>query len=345
MVFMPFRLRLTLIFFVLLLLSVVIVPLLFPVPELITKPVRELAGANARFAEVSGVDLHYTDLHGTNLNSNLNTGLNTEAGRAQPALVLLHGFSSSTFSWRKVAGPLSANARVVAFDRPGFGFTERPAVTKGANPYTPQAQVDLTLGLLDRLNLERAVLVGSSAGGAVAVQLALAHPERVAGLVLVDPVLSSGGPPAWVRGLLNTPQASRLGPYFMRQQADQPGLELLRRAYADPAQLTAADLAGFERPWQSRNWDVALWEVTKATRPTDLFPQLASLNVPTLVVNGAADGVVPPELSARAAAAIPGAEHRVLKDCGHLPQEECPQKFLAAVTPWLNTLPETTAGQ
>lgn len=318
---MPFRLRITLIFLALLLLAVVTIPLIYPVTDLTATPLRQLAGTDASFADVDGIDLHYSD-----------------SGSAPPTLLLLHGFGSSTFGWRKLEAPLSREARVIAFDRPGFGFSERSLVTGSSNPYTPEAQVTLTLGLMGRLNVQRAVLLGSSEGAAVAVGVALAAPERVAGLILIGPALSSSGPPAWVRPLFNTPQATRMGPVIMRQFAEDPGRELLRRAYADPERLTEADIVGFERPWQSPDWDRALWEVTKANGSTDLFPKLGSLNVPTLVVTGAEDGIVPPEVSRRAADTIPDATFESLADCGHVPQEECPQKFLGAVMPWLNSL-------
>ena len=321
MVYMPFRLRLTVIFFVVLILSAAVLPLIYPVPPLETVPPQSLAGASDKFAEVEGVNLRYTD-----------------TGTAPPTLLLLHGFGSSVFSWRKVTQTLSEQGRVIAFDRPGFGLSERPAVTEAQNPYTPETQVALSLGLLDELGVDKAILVGNSAGGAVAVNFALEYPERVAGLVLVDPALQSGGPPGLVRALFNTPQATRIGPYLMRPFGDEAGLELLRRAYADPSRLTDADIAGYRQPLKANNWDSALWEVTKANRPYDLFARLPELKVPTLVVSGAEDDIVPLEQSKRASSAVEGAELKVLEDCGHVPQEECPKKFLGAVTPWLNTL-------
>ena len=326
---MPFRLRLTVIFFTVALLSAAILPLIYPVPELETVPPQSLAGANDKFAEVDGVNLHYTD-----------------SGSAHPTLLLLHDFGSSVFSWRKVTGPLGEHARVIAFDRPGFGLSERPAVTSAVtpgetgvqNPYTPEAQVALSVGLLDKLGVKKAVLIGNSAGGAVAVNLALTHPERVAGLVLVDPALQSGGPPALIRAFYNTPQGARIGPYLMRPFGEEAGLEQLRRTYADPSRLSEADIAGYRRPLKADGWDRALWELTKANKPGDLFPRLGELKVPTLVVSGAEDNLIPVEQSQTAAADIDGATLKVLPDCGHVPQEECPQKFLAAVTPWLNAL-------
>ena len=322
---MPFRLRLTLIFFAVLLVTLVTVPLIVPVPELTTVSPRTLAQDGDEFTEVDGVDLRYTD-----------------TGDGPPTLVLLHGFGSSLFSWRNVTEPLGERARVVAFDRPGFGLSERPDVTEeqngGRNPYTQAAQVDLTVGLMDALGIDNAILVGHAAGAAVAVEVALTNPERVAGLVLASPSLTSGGPPGWVRALYNTPQADRMGPYLMRQFGGEPGLDLFRRAYADPERLTDADIAGYRLPLQADGWDRALWEVTKATRPDDLYPRLAELDVPTLVVSGEADELVPPAESERAAGLIDGAEYRSLAACGHALQEECSAKFSEAVTLWLDAL-------
>ena len=322
---MPFRLRLTLIFFAVLLVTLVTVPLIIPVPELETVPPRTLAGAGDKFTDINGTELRYTDV-----------------GAGPPTLVLLHGFGSSLFSWRNVTETLGEQARVVSFDRPGFGLSARPEVTAGQNgvqnPYTQAGQVDLSVGLMAALDINNAVLVGHAAGAAVAVEVALTYPERVAGLVLVSPALTSGGPPGWVRALYNTPQADRMGPYLMRQFGGEPGLDLLRRSYADPERLTDADIAGYRLPLQADGWDRALWEVTKATRPGDLYPRLAELTVPTLVVSGEADELVPPAESERAAGLVEGGEYRSLAACGHAPQEECPARFLVAVTPWLDEL-------
>ena len=98
---------------------------------------------------------------------------------------------------------------MVAFDRPAFGLTERPMpgdFPNGVNPYTADAQADLTVGLMDELGIEQAVLVGNSAGGTIAAHTALRYPERVKALVLVDAAIyGGGGSPSWARPLLTTP--------------------------------------------------------------------------------------------------------------------------------------------
>ena len=187
--------------------------------------------------------------------------------------MLLHGFGASVFSWREVMEPLAnAGHLVIAFDRPAYGLTERPMRDEwqGINPYSPEAQVNLTIGLLDHFGLERAILVGNSAGGTVAMRVALAHPERVEALILVDAAIyTGGGTPAFVLPILRTPQARRIGPYLVRSIADR-GIELIRSAWYDPEKVTDEIIAGYKKPLQAENWDRALYEATLAVSPDDI---------------------------------------------------------------------------
>ena len=141
-------------------------------------PVQTLADADSLFLDVQGLSVHCKVM-----------------GEGELALLLLHGFGASIFSWREVIGPLGARNKVVAFDRPGFGLTERPMPEEwaGANPYTLKSQVDLTVALMGRLNLQEAVLVGHSAGGLVAVLTAWRYPEKVKALVLISPAVYQRG--------------------------------------------------------------------------------------------------------------------------------------------------------
>src|SRR4030042_1807119 len=139
-------LRAILILLGVLLVVVLVVPFLIPVPRLEgTVPVEQLADPDSRFADLNRVKVHYK-----------------VAGEGRPALVLLHGFAASVFSWREVMGPLAESHTVAAFDRPGFGLTKRPLPGgwQGQNPYSPEAQVDLTVALMDVLSIDRAVLIG-----------------------------------------------------------------------------------------------------------------------------------------------------------------------------------------
>ena len=319
-------LRAILILLAVLLLLVLVVPFLIPVPRLEgTVPVEQLADPDSQFADLDAVDVHYK-----------------AAGEGQPVLVLLHGFAASLFSWREVMGPLAKNHTVVAFDRPGFGLTERPlpGEWQGQSPYSPEAQVGLTVALMDELGIDRAVLIGNSAGGAVAVLTALTYPERVQALVLVDPAIYQGGMqfPGLVRWLLSTPQARRVGPLFVRSIRDW-GLDFGRSAWHDPSKITDEIWAGYTKPLQAENWDKGLYEVTLAGRSLGLDKRLDEVRVPVLVITGDDDQIVPTEQSIRLAGELPNAQLVVVPNCGHVPHEECPQPFLAAVSSFLAGLP------
>ncbi|GAB4451449.1 MAG: alpha/beta hydrolase [Anaerolineales bacterium] len=314
--------RILLILLASLLLLLLVAPFLVPVPPLEnTLPVEELTDPDSRFIEVNGINVHYK-LY----------------GQGEPTFILLHGFGASLFSWREVTAPLAELGTVIAYDRPAFGLTERPLTWKGENPYSQEAQVELVIGLMDALGVERAILVGNSAGGTIAMLTALKYPQRVQSLILADPaVYAGGGAPAWIRPLLRTPQMRHLGPLIARQiQARGP--ELIELAWHDPSKITPEIMEGYQKPLRLANWDKALWELTLASRESGLAERLGELTLPTLVITGDDDRIVPTEQSVRLAGELPDAQLVVIPQCGHLPHEERPAEFMQAVTDFLETL-------
>lgn len=321
--------RVLLIALAVLLAAALILPLVIPIPPAgDTLPIEDLAGEDSEFVDVDGLQVHLQ-----------------QAGSGGLPLLLLHGFGASVFSWREVLQPLATDRFVAAYDRPAFGLTERPLppYADGENPYTPQAQVELAIGMMDALGMQQAVLVGNSAGGTIAMLTALAYPERVAALVLVDPaVYQGGGAPAWAQPFLRLPQVRRLGPLFVRDIRAW-GLDFLVSAWHDPSLITADIRAGYTQPLYVENWDRALWELTIASQESDLPERLHSFDLPILVITGDDDRIVPTEDSIHLAGELPGAELVVIPACGHVPQEECPRAFLDAVDAFLAALDlETT---
>lgn len=322
---MPFRLKVSLALLLAIITAIIVVPFFVSVPLLEnTVTERELADPNSLFVDVNDVTLHYKETPAT--------------AESDLTFILLHGFGSSLTTWHNVMDELGEYGRVIAFDRPAFGLTERPlrGTWEGTNPYSPQGQVELTLGLMDELSIDKAVLVGNSAGGGIAVQVALEHPERVAGLILVDAAIyQGGGSPAWVHPVLYTPQMNRLGPLIMRQFGGEPGENFLKSAWSNPENIPESTWESYREPLRVKDWDKALWELTKASRRPNFINKLSSLNVPTLVLSGADDKIVSLELSERLAGEIPDAKFVQFASCGHTPQEECPELFAEAVTTWL----------
>lgn len=299
-------------------------PLLVRVPPLEgTHPPEELADPDSLFADLNGVRVHYK-----------------MAGSGSPLFVLLHGFGASLFSWHKVMQPLAGMGTVVALDRPAFGLTERPTTWVGQNPYSPEAQVEMTIALIDRLGYDKAVLVGNSAGGAIAMLAALRRPERIEALVLADAsIYRGGGAPREMQPILRSPQMRRLGPLLLRQIGSR-GMGVIRAAWHDPSRITAETIEGYRKPLQADNWDYALWEFTLASGSLGLPARLGEIDVPTLIITGDDDRIVPTKQSVRLASEIKGAELSIIENCGHVPQEECPQEFIEAVRRFISNSPK-----
>lgn len=333
-------LRTTLIILAVLLVVLLIGPFLVPVPPLDTVPPHALADPDSRFITLNvrgtDVDVHYK-----------------QRGAGERTFLLLHGFASSTFSWREVMQPLSAYGTVIALDWLPYGLSERPPRSEwgGDTPYSREAQVELVIDLMDALGVERAILIGNSAGGALAAQVAYQYPERVEALVLVSAAVFPPGsrPPAggphgnrllaflWpaVRWLGTTPQMQRIGPLLVRGIREQ-GVELGRSAWHDPSRLTEEIWEGYQRPLKVENWDVGLYEAILALDPQDeVAEHLDTVNMPTLVVTGDDDRIVPTANSVALADALPNAHLVIFKDCGHIPQEECPHQFMQAIADFL----------
>jgi len=310
---------------VLTLAAVLVIPLLIPTSPMtgLSSP-DTMADPDSQFVEINGTRVH----------------LKTR-GEGEPVFVLLHGFASSLYSWNEVMEEFSQHGTVIAYDRTGFGLSERPTSWEGQNPYEPEAQVELLVQLLDQYGVEKAILVGNSAGGALGMQAALAHPERILALILVDPaVYTGGGAPEWLKPLLGTPQMRRLGP-LVTQQILKRGPELIKLAWHNPALLSEEMLENYQKPFQVENWDKALWEFTLASQPNNLAERLDELKLPILVITGDDDRIVPTEQSIRLADELPDARLEVITEAGHVPHEEQPLAFIQAVNRFLDQiLPE-----
>lgn len=322
---MPFRIRISLAILLGLFSLLFVGPFITPVRPLTdTLPIEDLIDADSQFIELNDLKVHYKT-----------------AGDPDSELkfVLLHGFGASTYTWHKLMPELAKIGFVVAFDRPAFGFTERPLKDDWTeNPYTPEAQRDLTLKLMDALSMEQAILVGHSSGSAVALEVALEKSARVSALVLLDATIyDGGGVPAGLRFIMYTPQMTRIGPLLMRQFDAKPGKDFLKNAWHAPENITDETFFAYQKPRQVNDWDKALWEFSKASRNQNLPARLTDVKQPSLVMTGADDSLVPARFSEQLAQDLAAAEFVEFPDCGHMPQEECPQAVMQSLLAWLET--------
>jgi pimeloyl-ACP methyl ester carboxylesterase len=290
--------------------------------DTVLRPGRELGYPSSRFERLAGVEVHHQ----------------VQGRPGADAVLLSHHFYGSAATWRTVMDGLADDRLVAAFDRPGFGLTERPprSAWNGTNPYTRDTAARIGWELLDHLGVRDAVLVGSSAGGTNVLEMYRRQPARVRGLVLVSPAITGDvGPPTWLRPLLRSPQARALAPHIARRLAGEVSAARIGRSWHDPTRATDDHAEPYRRMLQVEGWERGFWELVTAEDPPDLRGVLRSITVPTLLVVGASDGIIAPGWNRRTAEAIPGARFEVIPDCGHTPQEECPDALLACLRPFL----------
>ena len=247
------------------------------------------------------------------------------AGAGSP-LLLLHGIGSSSRSFRHQMDTLSDAYDVIAWDAPGYGRSEDPAV-----PFTLEDLADEAVGLLADLDIDRAHLLGVSLGGVVAQLIYQRHPARVRSLILADTTPGGGAVPEPTRSQRvrqRLESLERLGP---RGMAEQRAPQLARPQA--PPQLIAEliEIMAEVRPAGYRAAAIALGD-------TDLRSRLGQIRAPTLVIHGECDGVVPLSTARELTAAIPDARLVVIPDAGHVANQEQPEAFNAVVREFLSTV-------
>ena len=267
---------------------------------------------HSRFIDVDGIRVHYQEAGDVNA----------------PALILIHGFASSTLVWSKVFLHLARSGyRVIAVDLLGYGYSAKPR----NGEYTISGQARLLIRLLDHLGIPRAIFVGSSYGGAVAATCALDYPDRVEKLILVGPVNNNRPLTFTLMRLFGSPVfgdvvsplligSRRLLRRRMKRVYDRHAWVLdERRVEARHLPLRAS---GTQRAIIRT---VRAWDAERISREAHLIRQ------PTLLLWGENDLEIPLADGERLHAAMPGSRLIVFLNCGHLPHEEYPEAFTDVV--------------
>jgi pimeloyl-ACP methyl ester carboxylesterase len=304
-----------------------VVPLLVPFKSSGTVSNTQAAGANAEFAQVGELKIHLVREQFSG----------QAASNAQvPVIILMHGFGASTFSWRDVMKPLAKAGDVIAYDRPAFGFSDRPVAWTGENPYGFAGNMEILKSLIGLYAKDREViLVGHSAGGLLAGEFARINPDLVQKLVLVAPAVLSSGGASWLSYLKVIPQVDALGPLLVQEIASS-GNALLEESYYDKSQLTAAVSEGYRAPLKIIGWERAFWEFTNAPRENKFLENISSLTQSTLLITGEFDTVVATADTKKLSGLISNNKLVIIPKTAHLPQEENSKLFSQEVLSWLN---------
>jgi pimeloyl-ACP methyl ester carboxylesterase len=272
------------------------------------------AGAPSQFLPVLGMQVHLRD----------------EGPRSDPTpIVLLHGTSASLHTWQGWVQALKTERRVITLDMPGFGLT-------GPSPdadYRIEAYVRLVLAVVDKLGIQRFVLGGNSLGGQVAWQTAVAAPARVDRLILVDAAgypFKSTSVPLGFR-IARIPGINRLMEYTLPYALVRSSV---RNVYGDPTKVTPELV--------DRYFELTLREGNRhalGQRFAQLnfqgYEKIKSIKLPTLILWGGQDRLIPPENAVAFQRDIAGSQVVMFETLGHVPHEEDPVATVDAVRRFL----------
>jgi pimeloyl-ACP methyl ester carboxylesterase len=254
-----------------------------------------------------------------------------------PPLLLIHGYGDTADGWRRVLPALLPDHRVIAVDVPPFGRSGDPRSPRLIDFYKP-----FFPALLERLEIERATVIGHSLGGAIALHLAIDRPELVERLGLVAPAGLGKSPPWWWYALTGYGRAwktllsipSPVTPLLVRE-----GLTrfLDWRLFHDPRQMreTIDHLVSMHSSPRDFDRLLASGRCCIDSYTGTLLEDSSAIDVPKWMVWGRHDGLVPSEHAAAFAALHPDARVHVFEDCGHYPQVELPGRFNRLLQDWI----------
>ena len=277
------------------------------------------APAPSDFVEIKGQLVHLRD----------------EGPRDDPLpIVLVHGTSASLHTWEGWVRALKTQRRVITFDLPGFGLTGPFAGQYTPDDYHGDTYAQFVLDLLDELKIDRVVLGGNSLGGEVAWRTAYAAPQRVAALVLVDaagPAFTPIDMPLGFR-LARIPVLNRVSEWALPRSLVA---QSVASVYGDPSKITPALVDRYFELTLREGNRRALRLRMQGLVPGEHAERISTLKLPTLILWGGQDRLIPPDTGQQFKQQIAGSQLVVFDDLGHVPQEEDPVRTVVPVKAFL----------
>jgi pimeloyl-ACP methyl ester carboxylesterase len=276
------------------------------------------AANGSRYIELDGFNLHYRD----------------EGRRDKPVLVLIHGVVASLHTWDDWLPAFAANYRVIRFDVPGFGLT-------GPAPdgvYSAERMIKVVGLLLDYLGVSKASIAGNSLGGYIAWNFALAQPQRVEKLVLIDPAGYPMHKVPWMIASAALPGATVAMPLWMPRALIAQGI---KEVYGEPARIKPGVVDRYNdltrRPGNRRAM-MDIFRVLLKVNKQELHAtpeRVAQIQAPTLLLWGERDRWISPTHVPLWQRDLPGIQVKTYPGVGHIPMEEIPQQSAADVLRFL----------
>ena len=258
-------------------------------------------------------------------------------GDGEPIL-LLHGFPTSSYDWRRLLQPLSQYGKVIAPDLYGFGYTDTPKDPD----YTLTGYESFLRDFLSAMGIGRFTLIGHDWGGVIALRYAIENPDSVSRLVIMDAALY----PEWVEhqrtsrsyAIIRRMEKNGLVRMIVRNTISK---KAVKRAIAPRTEklVSEEDLAHYKFFFKRGLNAIRLYSKNHLQWIQENAPLLSArlkeLRMPTLIIWGGEDPYFPPKTPDRLHSDIPGSTLQVLKSTGHWPFEENPEQIIELVTSFL----------
>ncbi|MBC8028581.1 MAG: alpha/beta hydrolase [Pyrinomonadaceae bacterium] len=262
------------------------------------------------------------------------TGLHYEVYGSGEPILAVHGLGASLYSWRKLKGRLT-NHKLILVDLKGHGQSPKPHDTN----YSIPEQAELVLQFIREQDLQNLTLMGNSYGGAVslmvAIRLCQEEPGRLSKLILIDSAGYSQDLP-WHLKLLRLPVFGWLTLHLAPPSMNT--LTVLRYSYYKKRLIEWNQVRTYAKPIGSPGGRYALLQVAQQAVPDtfeELTAQYPTICVPTLIVWGREDRVIPLGIGEKLEHDIPDSRLVILDKTGHVPQEENPEETIAAILDFL----------
>ena len=254
-------------------------------------------------------------------------------GEGDPILCL-HGLGANIYTWRHFITPFSQNNQLILVDFKGCGKSPKPLDTH----YSIQEKTEDIYNLILEDDLTNLTLIGNSLGGAIAlmlaVQLGKEHPKRLSKLVLIDSAGDKSSMPVHLKLL-----RSFLGVPMIYLAPSQLATKMtLRMCYYDQNKITGEQIDAYAAPLANHAGRNALLQTARQCIPPDvdaLIAELITIKVPTLILWGREDKVIPLKVGEQLRRLIPNSTLEIIEQCGHIPQEEKPAETINRLSRFL----------
>lgn len=269
---------------------------------------------HSHFVNVDGARVHYQEFG--------------EIGN--PPMILIHGYTASVYVWKTVA-PMLADAgfHVIAVDLLGFGYSEKPTWFD----YSIQAQARMVSQFMHRLGIGRAIVIGSSYGGAVAMNLTLDYAEMVEKLVLVDAVCNDDVKEHPILKLASLPGVGEaITPFLIDSKTFLRFRMQGTLAKANHHLITDDRIESIRRPLSAADGHHSVLATSRNWHANRLEQDANLIDQQTLIIWGEEDTVIPIRNGYKLHEEILNSRFVILKDCGHVPQEEKSEIFVELVS-------------